>query len=307
VQDFAKHTGRLAKASAAGERVIQLLEQIPDVSDLPGAVSAPAFQGAVRFEDVTFAYEPEQSVLKKINFEVKAGKQVALIGPSGIGKSTLVNLLLRFYDPVAGRVLIDGTDIRAYTLSSVRSQISVVLQDSFLFAASVRDNIAYGAPAASPEAIEAAARLANAHDFILGLPHGYDTVLGERGLTLSGGQRQRIAIARAAVRQAPILILDEPVTGLDEESERAILEALDRVAQNRTTFFITHDLKLAAQADRIFYLEQGEVLEQGSHAELIQASGRYAALFKLQRDGRSVPVSPQTNVCSISQAAENGT
>ena len=306
VQDFAKQTGRLAKASAAGERVIQLLEQIPDVADLPGAVPAPAFQGTVRFDGVTFAYEPAQSVLKKIDFEVKAGQQVALIGPSGIGKSTLVNLLLRFYDPVAGRVLVDGADIRQYTLSSLRAQISVVLQDTFLFAASVRENIAFGAPGASSEAIEAAALLANAHDFILGLPQGYDTMLGERGVTLSGGQRQRIAIARAAVRQAPILLLDEPVTGLDEESERAILEALDRVAQRQTTFFITHDLKLAAQADRIFYLEQGEVLEQGSHAELIEASGRYAALFKLQLDGRSVPVSPQANVCSISQAAEEG-
>src|SRR5262249_10862623 len=156
--------------------------QIPEVSDLPGAVKAPAFQGAVRFEGVTFAYEPDRSVLKQIDFEVSAGQQVALIGPSGIGKSTLVNLLLRFYDPLRGRVLIDGTDIRQYTLSSLRSQIGVVLQDPFLFAASVRDNIAFGAAGASAEAIEAAARLANAHEFILNLPQGYDTVLGERGL-----------------------------------------------------------------------------------------------------------------------------
>jgi len=185
-------------------------------------------------------------------------------------------------------VRIDGADIREFTLSSLRSQISVVLQDTFLFAASVRDNIAYGTPGASAEAIESAARVANAHDFILALPRGYDTVLGERGLTLSGGQRQRIAIARAAVRQAPILILDEPATGLDEENERAVLEALDRLAQNRTTFFITHDLKLAARTDRILYLEQGEVLEQGTHTDLIQASGRYAALYNLQVDGTSL-------------------
>ncbi|HMF16200.1 MAG TPA: ABC transporter ATP-binding protein [Gemmataceae bacterium] len=289
VQDFAKFTGRLAKATAAGERVLHLLEQTPEVADLPGAVPAPPFQGAVRFEEVTFAYDPGRSVLDRIDFEAKPGEHVAVVGPSGIGKSTLVNLLLRFYDPVWGRVLIDGKDIRDFTLSSLRAQVSVVLQDTFLFAGSVRDNIAFGAPGASPEAIEAASRLANAHDFILALPSGYDTVLGERGLTLSGGQRQRLAIARAAVRQAPILLLDEPVTGLDEESERAILEALDRVAQDRTTFFITHDLKLAAQADRILYLEHGEVLEQGSHAELIQASGRYAALYNLQRDGPSLP------------------
>jgi ATP-binding cassette subfamily B protein len=284
VQDFAKHTGRLAKATAAGERVIHLLEQTPEVADSPGAVPAPGFQGAVRFEGVSFAYEPDRSVLKQIDFEVQPGQRVALVGPSGIGKSTLINLLLRFYDPVCGRVLIDGADIRQYTLSSLRAQISVVLQDTFLFAASVRNNIAMGAPGPGPEAIEAAARLANAHEFILDLPQGYDTMLGERGLTLSGGQRQRIAIARAAIRQAPILLLDEPVTGLDEESERAVFQALDRLARNRTTFFISHDLKRAARADRILYLENGEVLEHGTHAELIQASGRYAELFSLQTD-----------------------
>jgi ATP-binding cassette subfamily B protein len=292
VQDFAKLTGRLAKATAAGERVINLLDQTPEVSDLPGAVPAPPFQGAIHFEGVSFAYEPGQNVLERIDFEVEPGQHVAVVGPSGIGKSTLVNLLLRFYDPVSGRVRIDGADIREFTLTSLRSQISVVLQDTFLFAASVRDNIGFGAPQASPEAIEAAARLANAHDFIRALPQGYDTVLGERGLTLSGGQRQRLAIARAAVRQAPILILDEPATGLDEESERAVLEALDRLARNRTTFFITHDLKLAARADRIFYLEQGEVLEQGTHAALIQASGRYAALYSLQVDDMILVRSP---------------
>ena len=288
VQDFAKYSARLAKAAAAGERVINLLDQTPEVCDLPGARAAPVFQGAIRFEGVSFAYEPGQNVFEQIDFEVPPGHQVAVVGPSGIGKSTLVNLLLRFYDPIWGRVRIDGADIREFTLTSLRSQISVVLQDTFLFAASVRDNIAYGTPGASAEAIESAARVANAHDFILALPRGYDTVLGERGLTLSGGQRQRIAIARAAVRQAPILILDEPATGLDEENERAVLEALDRLAQNRTTFFITHDLKLAARTDRILYLEQGEVLEQGTHTDLIQASGRYAALYNLQVDGTSL-------------------
>jgi ATP-binding cassette subfamily B protein len=294
VQDFAKYTARLAKATAAGERVIDLLDQTPGVSDLPGAVPAPEFRGRVQFEGVSFAYESGQSVLEAIDFEVEPGEHVALVGPSGIGKSTLVNLLLRFYDPARGRVLIDGIDIRALTLSSLRGQISVVLQDTFLFAASVRDNIAFGAAQASPEAIEAAARLANAHEFIVALPKGYDTLLGERGVTLSGGQRQRLGIARAAVRQAPLLILDEPATGLDEENERAVLEALQRLAGDRTTFFISHDLRLAARADRIFYLERGQVLEHGTHAELIQASGRYAAVYNLQAEGPNhAPREPQ--------------
>jgi ATP-binding cassette subfamily B protein len=282
VQDFAKYTGRLAKASAAGERVIDLLEQTPAVRDLPGAVAAPAFRGAIRFESVSFAYEPDRRVLEEIEFAVDPGQHVALVGASGIGKSTLASLLLRLYDPGQGRVLIDGRDIRDYTLASLRAQISVVLQDTLLFAATVRDNIAYGAPTATAADVEAAARLANAHDFIQALPKGYDTVLGERGVTLSGGQRQRLAIARAAVRKAPILILDEPATGLDEENERAVLDALTRLAQERTTFFITHDLRIAAGADLVIYLERRRVLERGTHLDLLRAGGRYAALYRLQ-------------------------
>jgi ATP-binding cassette subfamily B protein len=239
-------------------------------------------RGSVRFEGVGFAYEPGRPVLDHIDFEVQAGQHVALAGPSGIGKSTLVGLLLRLYDPARGRVLIDGRDVRDYTLASLRRQISVVLQDALLFAASARDNIAYGAPDSTPEAVEAAARLANAHDFIRVLPQGYDTVLGERGITLSGGQRQRIAIARAAIRQAPILVLDEPATGLDGDNERAVLKALRRLAEGRTTFVITHDLQLAAGADRIFYLDCGRVLESGTHAELMAAGGSYAALYRQQ-------------------------
>jgi ATP-binding cassette subfamily B protein len=282
VQDFAKHTGRLAKSAVAGERVLDVLERTPEVRDLPGAVPAPPFRGAIRFEDVSFAYESGRPVLEHIDFEVRPGQHVALVGPSGIGKSTLVSLLLRLYDPTHGRVLIDGRDIRDYTLASLRPQISAVLQDTLLFAASARENIAYGAPESTPEAVETAARLANAHEFIQALPKGYDTVLGERGLTLSGGQRQRIAIARAAIRQAPILVFDEPATGLDGENERTVLDALRRLAAGRTTFTISHDLHLAARAEQIFYLEGRRVRESGTHAELMAESGNYATLYRQQ-------------------------
>ncbi|TMC72661.1 MAG: ABC transporter ATP-binding protein [Chloroflexi bacterium] len=282
VKDFVKYTGRLAKASAAGERVLDLLDRTPDVRDLPGAVPAPALRGAVRFEGISFAYEPGRPALEQVDCEVQPGQHVALVGPSGSGKSTFVSLILRLYDPTAGRVLIDGRDIRDYTLASLRAQTSVVLQDSILFAATIRDNIAYGAPGAPPEAIEAAARVTNVHAFIEALPHGYDTVVGERGVTLSSGQRQRIAIARAAIRRAPVLIFDEPTTGLDGESERAVIEALDRLAQGWTTFLITHDLRLAARADLILYLEDGRVRERGTHGELLQADGCYASLYRVQ-------------------------
>ena len=282
VKDFVKYTGRLAKASAAGERVLDLLDRTPDVRDLPGAVPAPALRGAVRFEGISFAYEPGRPALEQVDCEVQPGQHVALVGPSGSGKSTFVSLILRLYDPTAGRVLIDGRDIRDYTLASLRAQTSVVLQDSILFAATIRDNIAYGAPGAPPEAIEAAARVTNVHAFIEALPHGYDTVVGERGVTLSSGQRQRIAIARAAIRRAPVLIFDEPTTGLDGESERAVIEALDRLAQGWTTFLITHDLRLAARADLILYLEDGRVRERGTHLELLQADGCYASLYRVQ-------------------------
>ena len=264
MRDFAKYTGRLAKASAAGERVLDLLDQVPDVRDLPGAVPAPPLRGAVRFEGVSFAYEPGRPALDHVDCDVAPGRHIALMGPSGSGKTSFVSMILRFYDPTAGCVLIDGRDIREYTLASLRAQISVVLQDSLLFAASIRDNIAYGAPGASPEAIEAAARLANADSFIQALPQGYATVVGERGVTLSNGQRQRIAIARAAIRQAPIIILDEPTTGLDRDNAQEVSEALARLAEGRTTFLITHDPDLAARAHLILYMDAGRVRHTGT-------------------------------------------
>ena len=281
VQDFAKYAGRVAKATAAGERVIELLERVPDVCDAPEARRAPPFRGTVQFSDVSFAYENGQPVLKGVNLQIYPGQHVSLVGPSGSGKSTLVSLLLRLYDPKQGQVLMDGADLRQFTLESIRSQISVVLQDNLLFAGTVRENIACAAPGVTSADIEAAARLANAHEFITALPQAYDTPVGERGVTLSHGQRQRIAIARAAIRQAPILVLDEPTTGLDQQSERAVLEALEKVYRGRTTFLISHDLRHAAQADLILYLEEGRLVEHGSPDALLQANGRYAALSRL--------------------------
>lgn len=282
MRQLAKYTAQISKATASGERIIDLLDTVPEIRDLRGAVTAPRFRGTVEFKNVMFAYEAENVILQNMSFQVKAGQQIALVGPSGGGKSSLVSLLLRLYDPVEGAILIDGHDLREYKVDSLRQQISIVLQESVLFAVSVRDNIAYGCLNANDAEIEAAARLANAHDFIEDLPLGYDTVLGERGATLSGGQRQRIAIARAAVRQSPIVILDEPTTGLDQENERAVSEALERLTQNSTTFWITHNLKAAEQADDILYIEGGRVLEQGTHSELMCLSGKYAAMYAVQ-------------------------
>jgi ATP-binding cassette subfamily B protein len=291
IQDFAKYSARLAKASAASERVLELLDRVPDVRDLPGARTAPPLRGEIRFEDVSFRYERDSLLFERLNLTVQAGQHVALVGPSGGGKSTLLSLILRLYDPEAGRVLMDGQDVRAFTLESLRSQISVVLQDNLLFAATVRDNIACGT-IADQDAVESAARLANAHDFISALPNGYGTVIGERGVTLSHGQRQRIAIARAAVRKAPILILDEPTTGLDKDNERAVLSALEKLYEDRTTLLITHDLDQAARAGLILSLRDGAIVEQGTHAELMQADGVYAALFRFRAEAKpdAIPV-----------------
>jgi len=282
LQDFAKYAGRLAKATAAGERIVELLEEAPDVQDAPEATPAPPLQGRVDFVGVRFGYEPNVDVYSGFELSIAAGQYTAVVGPSGVGKSTLLHLILRLYDPLEGAVLLDGHDLRQWKLSSVRSQISVVLQDTVLFAANVYDNIAIGSTDIDPQRIEAAARLANAHEFILRLPQGYQTLLGERGANLSHGQRQRIAIARAAIHDSPILLLDEPTTGLDEKNEREVRAALRRVAQGRTTILVTHELRHAADADVIFYLDSGAVQESGSHQQLLALDGLYAQLFRSQ-------------------------
>jgi ATP-binding cassette, subfamily B, bacterial len=284
-QDFAKYTGRIAKAAAAGERVLETLDEEVTVKDLPGAVAAPRFVGDVEFRNVTFGYQPDRLPLCDVSVSIPAGTRVVVAGPSGSGKTTLMSLLLRLYDPQDGQVLIDGQDIRRFTLASLRAQFGVVLQDSLLFAGTIRDNIAYGAPDVTPDDIEAAAHLANAHDFIAGIPGGYEALVGERGVTLSAGQRQRIAIARAAVRNAAVLVLDEPTTGLDEANERAVLDALERVSRGRTTLLVTHDLRRAAAADLVIYVDPEAAVQAGIHRELLQRNTRYAAAYRLQTAG----------------------
>jgi ATP-binding cassette subfamily B protein len=299
LQDVAKYTNRLAKASAAGERIVDVLDEEPDVCDLPGAVGAPPFAGALAFRGIEFAYEPGRPALTSLNLEVPAGSHLVLVGPSGGGKSTLLHLVLRLHDPDAGSVEIDGRDVRRYTVESLRSQVSVVLQESLLFAASVRDNIAYGAAGATGDEIEAAASLANAHDFIMELPEGYDTVLGERGVTVSGGQRQRIAIARAAVRRAPIVLLDEVTTGLDEENEQEVLAALAGLCRGRTVVSVTHNLALARHADQVAFVEYGRVIEHGSHRDLLARAGRYASLVRDAERCRPARTEPGTHAVAV--------
>jgi ATP-binding cassette, subfamily B, bacterial len=284
VRDMAKYTARLAKASAAGERVLEILAEQPDIKG--GHRDARVLRGEVRFENISLAYDENREALCDVSFSIGAGERVALVGASGSGKSTLVSLLPRLYDAQGGRVLIDGVDSRDYTLQSLRSNISTVLQDGVTFGMSIWENIALAEPNASNKDILQAARLAQVDEFVQRLPDGYETVLGERGATLSGGQRQRIAIARAALRQTPMLILDEPTVGLDEHNERLVLEALENVSKQRTTFLVTHDLRLASQMDKILCLEAGVLLEQGSHEELMKLSGRYAALYKLQQSSQ---------------------
>lgn len=278
IRQLAKYLGQIARALVSGERILNLLAAPIEIQDSPASTVAPHFRGHIVFENVSFEYELGRKALHNVSFEIKPGQKAALTGPSGGGKSTISSLLLRLHDPTEGRILIDGRDIRSYTLESLRSQISIVMQESPLFALSIRENIALGKNACVPQEVIQAARIANAHDFIMQMPKQYDTALGERGATLSGGQRQRMAIARAAIRKAPIIVLDEPTTGLDRKNEREVSAALNSLSKGSTTLLITHDLQAAQEADSIFFLMDGRIVESGTHQSLMSLDREYAAM-----------------------------
>ncbi len=284
MRDLSKETDTVSKAIVGFERIQEVLEIESQVRDLPRARRAPPFKGKIEFDHVHFSYNGGEPVLKDVSFRIEPGQVAALVGPSGMGKTTISSLIPRFYDPISGTIKIDGTDIRNFKLQSLREQISFVLQETLLFRASVWDNIAYGKPNAKPKEIVEAARLANAEEFIEKLPQGYSTMIGERGASLSGGQRQRIAIARAIIRNTPILIFDEPTSGLDAEAEQSVMEALDRLMKGRTALLVAHHLSTIRRADVIFVIKDAEIAEHGSHDELIAANGPYSELFKIQTE-----------------------
>jgi subfamily B ATP-binding cassette protein MsbA len=285
MRDLSKMTDTVSKAAVAFERIRELLDVESQVRDLPGARPAPRFAGAIDFHHVTFGYLPGHPVLNDLSLSIPAGASAAIVGPTGGGKSTVLGLIPRFYDVDAGEVRIDGQDVRRYTLTSLRDQISLVLQDSVLFRAPVWQNIAYGKLHATREEIVRAARLAHAHEFIERMPQGYDTLVGERGETLSVGQRQRIAIARAVIRDTPILLLDEPSAALDPESEELIFDALARLMAGRTSITIAHRLATVRRAQVIFVLDKGSIVETGTHEHLLAANGLYARLHAIQFRG----------------------
>jgi ABC-type multidrug transport system fused ATPase/permease subunit len=286
VQDLATMTNTIAQAAVGVDRIRAILDADTVIPQRPEARDPQALKGEIEFQNVAFAYNDEAKVLTDVSFKIKAGQMVGVVGPTGSGKSTIVSLIPRFYDPTSGSVKIDGVDLRDYKFLPLRDQIGYVLQETILFAGSVRDNIAYGKKDVTDAQILEAAKLANADEFIQRMPHGYDTMVGERGDTLSGGQRQRIGIARAIVRNNPILILDEPTAALDTESERLVIEALERLMKGRTVITIAHRLSTIRDADKIVVLKGGVVAEEGSHDELIARNGVYAELYKIQFSSR---------------------
>ena len=282
IKRLSKANNVIQQAVACHARIAEVLENTPVIRDAPNAYPLPSVKGAVRFENVSFAYDRSRPVLTGIDFEVRPTETVAIVGLSGAGKTTIINLLARFYEPTSGRVLVDGIDIRDVTLDSLRSRIGLVTQEIILFNESIRDNIAYGLEGAPDDRVVAAAKAAKAHDFIMQLPEGYATSIGERGGLLSAGQRQRLAIARALLKDPPILILDEATSALDSESEHLIQEALATLRQGRTTVIIAHRLSTVRSADRILVIEAGRIAERGSHDELIRRDGLYRKLYELQ-------------------------
>jgi ABC-type multidrug transport system fused ATPase/permease subunit len=282
VQDLATMTNTIAQTAVGVERVRAILEANDVIEERPDAREPQPLKGQIKFENVAFAYNKDAQVLSDVNFEIKAGQMVGVVGPTGGGKSTIVSMIPRFYDPSGGKVSIDGVDIRDYKIHGLRNQIAYVLQETVLFRGTVAENIAYGRGSATRDEVVEAAKLANADEFIAKMPHGYDTMVGDRGDTLSGGQRQRIGIARAIIRNNPILILDEPTAALDTESEQLVMEALERLMKGRTVITIAHRLSTIRNSDKIVVLKGGVVAEEGTHDELIARGGVYAELYHIQ-------------------------
>jgi ATP-binding cassette subfamily B protein len=282
MQELSKMTDAWSKAEVGYERIEEVLETDGEVQDLPGARPAPRLKGQIEFDHVGFSYQSDYPVLRDVSFRIDPGQVAALVGPTGAGKTTIISLIPRFYDPTSGEVRVDGADVRKFQMHSLRQQMSFVLQETLLFHAPIWNNIAYGKPGASRAEILRAAEMANAHEFIEKMPQGYDTRIGERGVTLSGGQRQRIAIARAIIRDTPILILDEPSTGLDAAAEKLVFEALDRLMEGRTSIVIAHRLSTIRRAGAIFVVKDGEIAESGIHEELMKTGGLYSELYELQ-------------------------
>jgi len=291
VKDLATMTNAIAQTAVGVDRVRAILEDSDVIPEKSGARTPDPFQGEITFNNVAFGYNSEAQILRGVSFQIKAGQMVGLVGPTGSGKSTIVSLIPRFYDPGSGSVAVDGTDVRDFTVDGLRGQIAYVLQETVLFRGTVADNIAYGKGSATRDEIIAAAKLANADEFISKMPHGYDTLVGDRGDTLSGGQRQRIGIARAIIRNNPILILDEPTAALDTESEKIVMEALQNLMKGRTVITIAHRLSTIRRADKIIVLKDGLLVEQGSHDELLANNGLYADLYHTQfPDSSSSPL-----------------
>jgi ABC-type multidrug transport system fused ATPase/permease subunit len=282
VKDLASMTSTIAQTTVALERIQAILSADEVIGERPGAIDPGRVRGAISFDRVSFGYDQNSPVLQEVSFDIEPGQVVGIVGPTGSGKSTLLSLLPRFYDPALGRVLIDGIDITHYELAALRSQIGFVLQDTMLLHGTIRENIAYGRPEATEEEIVEAARIANAEEFISRMPRGYDSMVGERGETLSGGQRQRIAIARAVIRNSPILILDEPTAALDTESEHLVIEALRRLMKGRTVIMIAHRLSTLVDADKIIVLKDGIVAEEGTHEVLVARGGLFSELHRIQ-------------------------